>query len=568
MYLLEKIKSETAAKINAIFQQEIVAPADLSYPQNPSHGHLVWPAFKALKVLGKDPAQIADALRKGGFFDDHIIEINQVGPYLNFIFDANKFIHDQMSEQAERRESYGMNMDKKKERIMIEYSNANTHKEIHVGHLRNIALGDAVMRVLRANGYDVVAATYLNDFGIHTAKTIWLYLKEYKDKPLPENKGALLGQIYSQTGQAIGDDEAKKAEVGGIMQQIESRSGEIYDLWKETRQWSIDQFYAIYDELGMKFDVQFYESGFIDEGLALTQDLLAKGVLKKSEGAVIADLSEYGLGVLLFLRSNGTALYPVADVPLAMHKFNDYNVDRSIYLVDSRQSQYLKQLFKVLELLGFKQKMVHLSYEFVKLPGGMMASRTGNVITFDQLKEQGLAKAKAEIVERHPDWDEDKVADNAKKILFGAIKFEMTKVKSDQIITFDIDEAIRFEGFTAAYLQYTYARIQSIIRKSGLGHDVIAQGDLSCLVESQEMDISLKLAKFPEAVCLAGANYDPSVIAKYLFELGQEFNDYYHKVRILDDESCRVPRLKLIKAVSQALENGLRMLGIEVMEEM
>jgi arginyl-tRNA synthetase len=255
-------------------------------------------------------------------------------------------------------------------------------------------------------------------------------------------------------------------------------------------------------------------------------------------------------------------------------KFKKYKLDESIYVVDIRQGQYFKQLFKVLELMGYKQKMIHLGYEFLKLPSGMMASRTGKVITFETFWEEAYRRASEETKKRHEDWPAKKIKQVAEKILIGAMKFEMVKVSRTAVITFDIEKALRFEGFTAAYVQYTGARIQSILRKS----KVSARGGSASggkiqnskfLVEIKEQNLIMKLAKYPEVVKAAGEKYEPSEIAKYLFELAQEFNDYYHEVPVLNAElETRAARLTLINAVSQVLGNGLNLLGIETMKEM
>jgi arginyl-tRNA synthetase len=463
---------------------------------------------------------------------------------------------------------------------MIEYSNANTHKEYHVGHLRNICFGDAVNKILSANGFKSLPVSYINDFGIHVAKTIWwTFNKENENSPMLSDKnldkGYFLGQMYVRACEEIKARDSANEEVGEVMKKIENRQGQDYKLWQKTRQWSITQFANIYKELGINFLHIFYESEYIDKGKDIVANLYEKRIFEKSQGAVIANLEKYNLGVLMILRTDGTALYPVADLALALEKFKKYKIDKSIYVVDIRQELYFKQLFKVLELLGIKKAMAHLVYDFVKLPSGMMSSRTGNVITYKELKKELFTKAKAETASRHEDWNEAKLNKTADKITIGAIKFEMLKVSASQVITFDIEQALRFDGFTAAYLQYTGARINSIIRKANstrhephnTQHTTADMPEVD--VEKKERLLILAISKFPEAVRKAGAEYDPSAIAKYLIELARDFNDYYHSVPVLQTElKNREARLKLITAVKQAIGNGLNLLGVEVLEEM
>jgi len=296
--------------------------------------------------------------------------------------------------------------------------------------------------------------------------------------------------------------------------------------------------------------------------------LIKKGILKISEGAVIADLEEYGLGVLVMLRSDGTATYPVADLALILQKTKDYKLNKCIYVVDIRQSLYFKQLFKLFELSGIKADFEHLGHDFVKLPSGMMSSRSGNTVTYEELIEKMMEYIKAETAKRHDDWDNEKVEKISKKISIGAIKFEMLKIGATQEITFDVEKALSFSGFTSAYLQYTSARINSILEKSEIDKTDLGYKKL-VLKEKKEHGIVLKMAKYPEVIKNAGEKKDISILAKYLFELAQEFNDYYHSTKIIqDDKELEISRLMLISVVNQVIKNGLGLLGIEVVEEM
>ena len=585
---LEKIKQEEIKKINQALGKDLVKESDLVFPPDSKMGDLSLPCFdiassyakasKDKKELKKSPAEIALMLANLSELSSDRIgveSVKAVGPYLNFTLDKISLAGELFKEISEEKEEYGQNKSGKKQKVMVEFSNGNTHKELHVGHLRNICYGDAVSRILAVNGQLVIPASYINDFGIHVAKSLWALEKFYKNKVLAKNKGAFLGEVYVKGSQESENNEAAKKEINQLMAEIESRKGAGYKLWQTTRKWSIEQLTQIYKQLGIKFKDTFYESEVIDEGRKLVRQLLKANILKESQGAVIADLEKYDLGVLVFLRSDGTALYPVADLPLAVEKFKKYKLDRSIYVVDIRQGQYFKQLFKVLELMGYKQEMLHLGYEFVKLPSGMMASRTGKVITFETFWDEAYRRASEETKKRHEDWPAKKINQVAEKILIGAMKFEMVKVSRTAIITFDIDKALRFEGFTAAYLQYTGARIQSIIRKSEIRNpksETISKFKIQnskLLAEPKEHQLIMKLAKYSEVVKKAAEMYEPAEIAKYLFELAQEFNDYYHEVPVLKVKpETRTARLALIGAVNQVLANGLNLLGIETMEEM
>ncbi len=594
MYIFEKIKKQIARQINEALGNKFIQAPDLVCPPNivkaspgksmQDLGDLSLPCFNVARKLSKTPIEVAANLVRKVKAENAIAGLKAVGPYLNFTLNKEELAQDALRQISKMKDEYGKNKSGREKRVMIEYSNANTHKEYHVGHLRNICYGDAVNRILGANGYKNIPVSYINDFGIHIAKTLWAYLNFYKDKKVPENKGYFLGQVYVRATKGLEKDEKNKEMVNFLMKKIETKKGNEYKLWQETRQWSIDQFSKIYEELDIKFDHIFYESEFIDKGLKMVKELESKKILEKSEGAVIANLGKYNLGVLMFLRSDCTALYPVADIPLAIEKIKKYKLDKSIYVVDVRQGLYFKQLFKILELCaigtkcpvghlvpkqGFKlPEMAHLGHEFVKLPSGMMSSRSGNVITYEELRDQVLAKAKEETKKRHEDWDDVKINKVAGVITIGAIKFEMVKVGADQVITFDINQALRFDGFTAAYLQYTYARINSILKKSKVKSQKL-KANYKNLTEKKEHELVMQLAKYPEIVLKAGEKYDPSEVAKYLFELARSFNDYYHSMPVLKaKEEIRIVRLVLISAVKQMIANGLDLLGIKVIDEM
>lgn len=546
--------------------------AAFSYPPKADLGDLSLACFEPAQERRISPAALAtewaQQLIKNEKIKKYFQSVVAVGPYLNFYLQPGELAVAVIGGIKKNKHHFGNNQSGNRQRVMIEYSNGNTHKEYHVGHLRNISYGDAIYKLLVASGYQAIPVSYINDFGIHVAKTIWNLQKNPSYAERPEPKGYLLGRCYAKSSLALENNPEGKNEVGYIMKGIESRQGPEYKLWQTTRKWSISYFEAIYKELGIKFKHVFYESEVIDSGSRLVAEFLDKGILVKSDGAIIANLEQYNLGVLPIIRSDGTALYPVADLALANEKFKQYHLDQSIYVVDIRQSLYFKQLFKVLELVGYHQPMRHLSYDFVTLPEGMMASRTGSVVTYEDLKTKLLSKLAIETKSRHQDWTEHRIQQVALALAISTIKFEMLKTGAEKIITFNIDEAAKFDGYTACYLQYGYVRLKSIIRKDKFrlfaGHE-----DLSVLDDPMEKQLILKLARYEEIVALAAEKYNPSEVAKYLFELVQLFNDYYHKTNILKaEEVTRRARLALTKAIAQVLDNGFNILGLKTVEEM
>lgn len=565
MYFLDNLKLEVAKALG-------LEQASFSYPPQAVLGDLSFACFELAKTKGLSPVELANRLAadlNNNFqLKTYFSEIKSAGPYLNFFISPEYLAPQVIAEVKAKKEKYGGNELGKARRVMVEYSNGNTHKEYHVGHLRNISYGDSIVKLLKANGYLAIPVSYINDFGIHVAKTIWNWQRDPVYAERPESKGYLLGHCYAKASQLLKDEPESKLEVTAIMKEIESRQGENYKFWQISRQWSIDYFDSIYKELGISFEHIFYESEMVEAGLKLVAELSEKGILVKSEGALIANLEPYGLGVLPVIRSDGTALYPVGDLALASEKFKAYNLDESIYVIDVRQSLYFKQLFKILELMGYRPVVSHLAYDFVTLPDGMMSSRTGNIITYQELKDKVFDKLLAETRKRHPKWSEHRLTKVVENLSISIIKFEMLKVGAAKTITFNIEEALRFDGYTACYLQYAYARLRSIIKKVSFTY-FFRRANLKLLTGPLEKELLLKIAKYPGLIEEASRKNDPSELAKYLFELAQLFNDYYHRVNILKSEpSIKLARLSLIKSIDQVLLNGYKILGLKVSQEM
>ena len=568
MPIINNIKSNLAKAINSSLGADLVNPNDIVYPPNPSMGDLSLPCFILAKTLKTTPILISQNLKQNlqSKKIKSISDINSHGPYLNFKIKPS-FLNEQIIKNIIKKgTSSGKLKAEKKQTILIEYSNANTHKEYHIGHLRNIAYGDAIFRILKNNGHNAIPISYINDFGVHVAKTLWHFKKHYKSKAPKNNEGEFLGKVYAESTQKITDSPNAKEEVSTILKNIESRTGPDYKLWQKTRAWSISLFDTIYRELDVNFKTILYENEFLTSGLQIVDKLLKKNILIKSKGALIADLEKYDLGVLVIKRADGTALYPVADLALAIHKIAKFKLNKSIYVVDTRQSLYFKQLSKLLTLAGFKEELIHLGYDFVKLPDGMMSSRTGNIVTYKELKSELIKASTKEIKKRHKDWSTIKTNKTATILAIATMKFEMLKVDAHQTITFDIKNSLKFEGYTAGYLEYTYARINSIQRKKRLSMD---KADFTLLSTPKEHDLILKLSKYNETTIKAGDKYNPSLLAKYLFELAQLTNDYYHSTPILKEKNNLLhTRLALITAINQIINNGLSLLGIATTKEM
>ncbi|NCN07699.1 arginine--tRNA ligase [Candidatus Falkowbacteria bacterium] len=566
-YIILKIKKQIIDLIAQAIEVDFdLHKLEVVVPPDSMMGDLAVPCFYLSKITRQSPNQIAQELAEKINSGGVIKEIKNIGAYLNFFIDPEILGKSVNNEIQKNKDIYGGAKNSPK-KIMLEFSQPNTHKEFHVGHLRNAILGNSLVNILRFSGHKVTAVNYIGDIGAHVAKCLWAYDKFYSAKELPENKGKFLGQVYTDGSQKIESNLEYKKEVDEVLQKLETGDKKWTALWKKTRKWSLDDFDRIYKILGVKFDHFFYESEVEKPGKKMVAELLEQGVAQKSEGAVIIDLEKYHLKQFLLLKSDGSSLYSTKELALAKLKFEKFKIDESIVVVDSRQSFYLQQFFKTMEVIGFDKKMIHIPYEFVTLKDGAMASRKGNVVLFEDFYNQVVDRATIETKNRHEDWPEKKINEVARKIALSAIKFNMLKVGNNSVITFDIDEALSFDGFSGPYIQYTCSRISSVLKKAKV--TTFSTIDYSKLNSDLEKEILLQLASFPEVVAESAKNYDPSQVAKYLFDLAKLFSAFYQKSPIINStKEIKEARLILVDSIRKVLINGLDLLGIEPLDQM
>lgn len=520
------------------------------------------------KLARKSPLDIAELL-KDRLFDGaqsenssfQKIEVAKPG-YLNFYLPSSYFQNTIASVLQENFPQFRGAVEN--EKVMVEYSQPNTHKEFHIGHLRNVFIGSTLVNVLRKTGDEVIAANYIGDTGTHIAKCLWGLATFHADENLDDisNKAEFLGGVYSEATQKIGENPEYEEAFKEIQKKFDAGDKELVELWEKTKGWSMDEFQKIYTELGVSFDEYFFESIEEEAGKKLLPELLEKGVLEKSEGAVIANLEQYNLGVLVLVRKDGGVLYGLKDIPLAKKKFEEFGIDRSVYVVDARQSLYLKQLFKILELYGFHKKMVHCGYEFVALKGGeSMSSRKGNIIPAQVLIDEMTAKVRAQFPE----------SPRPEKIAIGAIKFAMLKHGAGSKIEFDIDESVRLDGATGPYVQYAHARIVSILAKAK-EKDLSFENDIvqERAFEEKEKDLIREVSKFPELLLEVRENYETHKLAHYALRLADRFHSFYNDCKVVDEENKELSseRLKLVSAVRKVLAETLSLMGISAPEKM
>jgi arginyl-tRNA synthetase len=568
MYTAQEAKVQTLTMLKSALGKSYVPTVnDLESPPNPEMGDLAFPCFELAKKEKTNPAELAKKLAKKIKAKGLIEKVGSQGPYVNFFFDPNKFGQALLKEVMVAKDKFGASTVGNGTKIMVEYAAPNTLKEIHVGHLRNFVLGNSVINVLRTAGYNVVAASYINDLGSHIAKTLWAIDKYHKDEgPKPEERDAFLSSAYVEACAKEEKNKKAKNEISNVYRALEDGDRKWQPLWKKTRKWSLDYIFGIFKELGLQKDVQYYESELTKRSHKIVDKLIKDGLAKESEGAIIVNLEDQDLRVNLLKRSDGTLLYNGKDLALAERKENDYQPDRSIYVIDARQSLAMQQLFATLKLMGFEKNLTHLSYEFVTLKGGAMASRKGNVVRYEDFRDKMIAMARAETEKRHEDWSDKQLDSVAKVIAFAAMKFPMLRQDLDKMIVFDMKEALSFEGFSGPYILYTITRAKSILKKSKIKPKVTDQP----FSEPLERQLFAKLSEYPEVVLRIASTNQISALPQYLFDLAQLFSSYYEAVPVLKAESDKIvaARLATVGAVRQVLENGMGLLGIETLDEM
>lgn len=565
MRLLDQAKSQIAKLIEKE-AGTYIAPELFTVPPKPEMGDLALPCFTLAKAQGKNPAAVAADLAARITPAGLVARVQAFGPYVNFFLVQEEFGAGVIDAVLKSKKSYGSVPTKgKKPKVLVEFSQPNTHKEYHVGHLRNAVLGVAVCNLLDALGNDTIRATYVNDYGSFVAKTLWGWGKKEVIKRSSDQE-IKLGDVYAYGARMEKESPEAAAQIKEILHKFQvQHDKKLTALWKKTRTISLKEFAAIYKELGVRFSKRYFESDLIGRGRAIVDKLQQQGILMQSQGAIIADLSAYGLDVVVVVRSDGTSQYAVGDLALAERKFADFKLDAAYWIVDVRQELYFKQLTKILELSGNTVPLHHLSYEFVQLPSGALSSRSGNVLTYWDVRDQLVAKSIEETKKRHPDWSAKKVERTALAIAIAGLKFGMLRQQMHKIVTFDIDEALQFQGFTGPYVQYTAARLHSVLRKAGRSSATNAYG----YPEAEEKAIIGKLAAYPDLIASLRESLEPSRVAQYVYELAQDLNTFYHHHQILQAEPvARAGRLRLIRASLQVLENALGILGIPVLKEM
>lgn len=568
MFRSELVKAIAKAGLDEKLAEELV-----EVPAQKEMGDFALPCFKLAAQMKKSPVQIAQELSAKIILPKSFRSGQAKGPYINFFLDEGKFGSETITEILSQKSAYGL-AKKSGRKVIVEYCQANPMKAFHIGHVRNICIGESIARLHEALGEKVIRIDYGGDVGPHVSKTLYAY-RNLAHEPEPKSlieKEKWIGALYSAGSKAVKENPGLETKMREMVLALEKRKDKrLLADWKYLRKMSIDCFKRIFKELGIKFNRIIMESEVEKEGIETANRLLHEGVAIKHEGAILVDLAEHKLGKFLILKSDGAALYSSKDIALARLKKSEYSPDESYYVVGAEQGFYFQQLRKTIELLNGRKAeyspVMHISYELVKFEGGKMSSREGNVITYSELFDEVYSKTFTETMQRHPDWGKKKIEATAKALALAAIKFGMLAHDRNSTITFNWEKATSLEGETGPFILYSYARANSILKKAGnLGKITPKKMDLGHEKEKRLVSI---LSEFREKIKEATGQSSPHKIAFYLLGLAQEFNSFYHEVPVLQAEGEKAAeRLALVKAVVQVLKNGLEILDIGPIKEM
>lgn len=512
-----------------------------------------------LKKSPRDIAQIiANELQDDGELQQIISRVEVVPPaFINFSL-SQEFLFEEIKRLALCTTSDVVHIEGKRERYMVEFAHPNTHKLFHIGHLRNITIGEAISRLLESQGIEVIRANYQGDVGLHIAKALWGSMKlGFSNANDTHSRAIFLGEAYVKGASAYEEDERAREEIKELNKKLYDKSdSELNELYRMTRQWSLDYFDAIYRRVGTEFKRLYFESETADEGGKIAKEALEKGILVKSQGAVIYSGEKDGLHSRVFLTSEGLPTYEAKDLGLANLQVAEFNPDKIIHIVGADQKGYFEVLFKVLKNLNpeLGQKEVHLSYGLVSSNLGKMSSRKGNVIAGEEI----IDNAKKTIIDHY-----NTPEDIAEQIAVGAVKYSFLRVGISQNIVFDVGKATSLREDSGPYLQYTYARTQSVCQRAG-AREGIKNG---LVLNEEELAVAKGIARFSDIVMSAANESAPHILCEYIFSLAQTYNNFYSKHKIIGSTNEEV-RLLITRAVGNNIKNGLTILGIQAPKRM
>ncbi len=542
---------------------ENITAADVALPPNSQMGDYALPCFKLAKAFRKSPVAIAEELKNSFVCDEVISEVSAVNGYLNFKINKAGLVSSVLNKVLSEGDRYGSSDVGKGKTVCVEYSSVNVAKPFHIGHLSTTVIGGALYKIYKFLGYNVVGINHLGDYGTQFGKLISAY-KRWGNREEVDNGGIhAVNELYVRFNREA--DELMEQEARNYFRLIESGDREANELFEWFKKLTIDYVNTIYEKLNISFDSYAGERFYIDKMQPVIDELKQKGLLKESEGAQIVDLEPYGMPPCLVLRSDGASLYATRDLAAAIYRKNTYNFYKCLYVVAYQQNLHFKQFFKVLELMGkdWAKDLVHVAYGMVSLEDGAMSTRNGRVVWLEDVINKCVEKAYAVIDEKNSALENKRQI--AETVGLGAVIFGALYNNKIKDVTFSYDKVLSFDGETSVYVQYTCARANSVLEKSGKSFALPEKYQPN----AQEYEVIKQLSTFPQTIKDAAEKYEPSLIARYAVDLAQKYNKFYIDCKILSAEGeTKHFRLSLTEAVHVTLKNALSLLGIGAPEKM
>ncbi|MFO7154498.1 MAG: arginine--tRNA ligase [Caldicoprobacter oshimai] len=537
----------------------------LEYPPNPEMGDIALPCFKLSKTLRKPPVQIAQELASNISDMEFIDKVEPVSGYLNFFFNKPLFVEQTLKRILEEQERYGSQPIGQGKTIVIDYSAPNIAKPFHVGHLRSTVIGNSLRKIFEFMGYRCIGVNHLGDWGTQFGKLIVAY-KLWGNKEEVEAHGIKeLMRLYVKFHEEAEKDPKLEDEARSWFARMEKGDSEALELWQWFKDISLKEFQKVYDLLDVHFDSYAGESFYNDKMDAVIEELKQKNLLKESEGAMIVDLEEYGMPPCMILKKDGSSLYATRDIAAAIYRKKAYDFHKCIYVTGAAQSLHFQQWFKVIELMGYEwaKDLIHVPFGLVSLGGEKLSTRKGKVVLLEDILSEAIKKTLEIIESKNPDLENKEEV--ARYMGVGAVIFSDLYSNRIKDVSFSWDEVLNFDGETGPYVQYTHARCCSVIRKAPEQEDSSFN---PCLLQTkEEYQLCKTLYQFPEKVMMALTQLEPSIITRYLVDVAQDFNRFYHEHPILvDDQQLRTARLALVKATRITLANGLKLIGLKPLE--
>lgn len=538
----------------------------IEIPPKPEMGDYAFPCFQLSKALRKAPVMIATEL-KAKIDATGFETIENLGPYLNFFVDKSMFVKSTLEKILTEKEAYGSSDLGNGKNVIVEYSSPNIAKPFHIGHLFSTAIGNSLYKILSFEGYNCVGINHLGDWGTQFGKLISAYKRWINEEALEKDPIAELLRIYVMFHDEAEKDPSLEDEARMHFKRLEDGCEEETKLWKRFKDLSLKEFEKVYDKLNVKFDSYAGESFYGDKMDSVVEDLESKGLLVESNGAKVVMLEEYNMPPCIIKKADGATIYATRDLAAAIYRKKTYDFYQNIYVVGTPQALHFKQVFTTLKLMGnqWANNCKHVGFGLVTFGDKKLSTRKGDVVLLEDLLREAVAKTLEIINEKNPTLENKEEVAN--KVGIGAVIFTYLKNSRERDIVFDWNDMLSFEGETGPYVQYTYARGKSVLRKAG---DISKEVDFSLLNSKEEFELVKELESFNKAVLAAIEKLEPSVVTRYIINVAKAFNKFYnsHSVLNVEDLALKATRIKLVEATCQVIKNGLALLGIETVERM